>query len=89
MLLFWKWICLCLFFFGEGMPLKAAMGCWVLPEKFASLPYGFGILIAIFLFFVIILSYVYDHEDKDAKGCGRWVCLVILVVLYFLVDYFL
>ena len=71
------------------MPLKAATGCWVLPEKFVSLPYGFGILIAIFLFFVIILSYVYDHEDKDAKGYGRWVCLVILVVLYFLVDYFL
>jgi hypothetical protein len=85
MSLFAKRIWLCTIFFGVVMPSKAAGRFSEFTEKLESLPYGLGMLIVIFMFFVLILSYAYDYKDKESKSYGRWIGLVIFVVLYIVV----
>ena len=89
MLLLVKRICLCLFLFGIAMPSKAATDRHEFIEKLASLPYGLGLFIAIFMFFVIFISRAYDSQDKEGKGYGRLVGLLIFVLLYALLIWIL
>lgn len=80
---------LCSILFAVIMPSKAAGRFGEFVEKLESIPYGLGILIPIFFVFAAIIGLVYDIEDKEKRGYGRCVVLIIFLILYVLVVKFL